>query len=68
MQQMNMKRDQYNKRIADINMYMNKVKIPKSLQNHIRKYLQHMWDSNRSIQLHTISKNLSQTLRHQFVI
>ncbi|CAD8183738.1 unnamed protein product [Paramecium octaurelia] len=68
MQQLSQKKDQYQRRIAEINGYMGKVKIPKQLQNQVRRYLQYLWDSRRSINLESICQNLSTSLKFEFTI
>ncbi|CAD8168918.1 unnamed protein product [Paramecium pentaurelia] len=68
MQQLSQKQDQYQKRIAEINSYMGKVKIPKQLQNKVRRYLQYLWDSHRNINLESICQNLSTSLKFEFTI
>lgn len=54
--------------MANINNYMNKVKIPKSLQNRVRRYLSYIWDSDHPVKITEITKNLSQTLKLEFTI
>ncbi|CAD8152036.1 unnamed protein product [Paramecium octaurelia] len=68
MQQLSQKQDQYQKRISEINIYMAKVKIPKQLQNKVRRYLQYIWDSHRSTNLESICSNLSLSLKYEFTI
>ncbi|CAD8099542.1 unnamed protein product [Paramecium sonneborni] len=68
MQQLSQKQDQYQKRIAEINNYMGKVKIPKQLQNRVRRYLQYLWDTHRSINQESICSNLSVSLKFEFTI
>lgn len=47
---------------------MAKVKIPKQLQNKVRRYLQYIWDSHRTINLESICSNLSLSLKYEFTI
>ncbi|KAM3136932.1 hypothetical protein pb186bvf_011017 [Paramecium bursaria] len=68
MQQLSQKQDQYQKKISDINNYMGKVKLPKHLQNRVRKYLAYLWDSHRSIDLQSITVHLPQDLRYQITL
>ncbi|CAD8189124.1 unnamed protein product [Paramecium pentaurelia] len=68
MQQMSQKKDQQKKNIAEINNYMQKVKIPKHLQQRVRKYLQYIWDSSRLIKLDAITINLSQELKQLLTV
>lgn len=54
--------------MANINNFMNRVKLPNHMKNRVRKYLSYIWDSDHPVDLNTITNNLSQSLKYEFTI
>ncbi|CAD8206842.1 unnamed protein product [Paramecium pentaurelia] len=59
LQKISEKSSQTKDKLSQVNKYMKKAKIPETLQNKIRKYLEYVWDRNGGVVLQQITGALS---------
>ncbi|CAD8117908.1 unnamed protein product [Paramecium sonneborni] len=68
LQKISEKQSQNKEKLSQVNKYMKKAKIPETLQNKIRKYLEYVWERNGGVVLQQITKTLSVDLSKELQV
>jgi hyperpolarization activated cyclic nucleotide-gated potassium channel 2 len=68
LQQLEDKKQEYNRKMKDVNVYMKRVKLPLHMQNKVKRYLSYIWDSEHPTNLCKITEYLNEQLKTEFTL